>query len=45
VYKILRGGSLMSLPAQRSREYRFRRCPTARSPFYCFRVAIPCGDE
>lgn len=40
VYKVLRGGSAMSHPMQRSREYRFRRCPTARSPFYGFRIAI-----
>ncbi len=39
-YKVLRGGSLQSLPLQKAREYRFRRCPTARSPFYGFRVAI-----
>ncbi len=38
VYKVLRGGSLQSHPLQRTREYRFRRCPTARSPFYGFRV-------
>ncbi len=38
-YKVLRGGSLVSHPVQRTREYRFRRCPTARSPFYGFRVA------
>ncbi len=37
-YKVLRGGSLMSTPIQKAREYRFRRCPTARSPFYGFRV-------
>lgn len=37
-YKVLRGGSLMSTPIQKAREYRFRRCPTARSPFYSFRV-------
>ncbi len=39
-YKVLRGGSIQSLPLQKAREYRFRRCPTARSPFYGFRVAI-----
>jgi len=39
-YKVLRGGSLMSGPLQRSREFRFRRCPTARSPFYGFRTAV-----
>ncbi|MFW5769824.1 MAG: formylglycine-generating enzyme family protein [Spirochaetota bacterium] len=37
-YKVLRGGSLMSTSIQKSRQYRFRRCPTARSPFYSFRV-------
>lgn len=38
-YKVLRGGSAASVPLQRAREYRFRRCPTARSPFYGFRIA------
>jgi len=38
IYKVLRGGSLLSHPVQRSREFRFRRCPTARSPFYGFRI-------
>ena len=37
-YRVLRGGSLMSNGVQKGRQYRFRRCPTARSPFYCFRV-------
>jgi formylglycine-generating enzyme required for sulfatase activity len=40
VYKVLRGGSLQSHPLQRRREYRFRRCPTARSPYYGFRLFI-----
>jgi formylglycine-generating enzyme required for sulfatase activity len=40
VYRVLRGGSLQSHPVQRSRQYRFRRCPTARSPFYGFRTAL-----
>lgn len=40
VYRVLRGGSLASHPLQRCREYRFRRCPTARSPFYGFRFAL-----
>jgi len=40
VYKVLRGGSLQSHPLQRGREYRFRRCPTARSPYYGFRIAV-----
>ena len=40
VYKVLRGGSWMSLPVQRSCEYRFRRCPTARSPFYGLRIMV-----
>lgn len=40
VYKVLRGGSLMSHQLQKCREYRFRRCPTARSPFYGFRIAV-----
>ncbi len=39
-YRVLRGGSLMSRPAQRGREYRFRRCPTARSPYYGVRLAM-----
>jgi len=39
-YKVLRGGSLNSSSLQRAREYRFRRCPTARSPFYGFRTAF-----
>ncbi|HPB80447.1 MAG TPA: SUMF1/EgtB/PvdO family nonheme iron enzyme [Spirochaetota bacterium] len=43
-YRVLRGGSLNSNDLQRSREYRFRRCPTARSPFYGFRVAFPASD-
>ncbi|MBN1532710.1 MAG: SUMF1/EgtB/PvdO family nonheme iron enzyme [Spirochaetes bacterium] len=42
-YRVLRGGSLLSLPIQRTREFRFRRCPTARSPFYGFRIAFPGG--
>ena len=39
-YKVLRGGSLLSHPVQRTREYRFRRCPTARSPYYGFRITL-----
>ncbi|MBP7735289.1 MAG: SUMF1/EgtB/PvdO family nonheme iron enzyme [Spirochaetes bacterium] len=39
VYKVLRGGSHMSLPVQRTREFRLRKCPTARSPYYGFRIA------
>lgn len=39
-YKVLRGGSYFSSPLQRAREYRFRRCPTARSPFYTFRICV-----
>lgn len=38
-YKVLRGGSALSYRLQKIAEYRFRRCPTARSPFYTFRVA------
>jgi formylglycine-generating enzyme required for sulfatase activity len=41
VYKVLRGGSAVSLPIQRCREFRLRKCPTARSPYYGFRVALP----
>jgi len=40
VYKVLKGGSFFSNAVQRMPEYRFRRCPTARSPFYGFRVAV-----
>ena len=40
VYRVLRGGSLQSHSLQRGREYRFRRCPTARSPYYGFRLFI-----
>lgn len=40
VYRVLRGGSALSLPVQRSREFRLRKCPTARSPYYGFRVAV-----
>jgi formylglycine-generating enzyme required for sulfatase activity len=40
VYKVLRGGSALSAPAQRSREFRLRKCPTARSPYYGFRIAV-----
>ncbi len=40
VYKVLRGGSYLSHPVQRISEYRFRRCPTARSPFYGLRIAV-----
>jgi sulfatase modifying factor 1 len=40
VYKVLRGGSLLSHPVQHAREYRFRRCPTARSAYYGFRIAV-----
>lgn len=40
IYKTLRGGSLLSDKIQRTREFRFRRCPTARSPYYGFRIVI-----
>jgi formylglycine-generating enzyme len=40
VYKVLRGGSLLSHPVQRTREFRLRKCPTARSPYYGFRFAL-----
>lgn len=40
VYKVLRGGSLLSEEIQKSREFRFRRCPTARSPYYGFRIVF-----
>ena len=39
-YKIMRGGSLRSHAAQRTCQFRFRRCPTARSSFYGFRCAF-----
>lgn len=38
IYKVLRGGSLLSDNIQRSSDFRFRRCPTARSPFYGIRI-------
>ena len=40
-YRVLRGGSAISMPVQRTREFRLRKCPTARSPYYGFRIAIP----
>jgi formylglycine-generating enzyme required for sulfatase activity len=40
VYRVLRGGSVLSVPVQRSLEFRLRKCPTARSPYYGFRVAV-----
>lgn len=40
VYRVLRGGSSMSHPLQRLPQYRFRRCPTARSPYYGFRIGV-----
>ncbi len=40
IYKVLRGGSLLSEPYQKCAEYRFRRCPTARSPYYGFRIVV-----
>lgn len=40
VYKVLRGGSLLSEEIQKTREFRFRRCPTARSPYYSFRIVL-----
>ncbi len=40
VYKVLRGGSLLSEEIQKTKEFRFRRCPTARSPFYGFRIVL-----
>lgn len=40
IYKTLRGGSILSENIQRSKEFRFRRCPTARSPYYSFRVVM-----
>ena len=43
IYKVLRGGSLSSHPVQRIREYRLRKCPTARSPYYGFRIARSDG--
>ncbi len=44
-YRVLRGGSLMSHELQRTREFRFRRCPTARSPFYGFRILSEIHDS
>jgi formylglycine-generating enzyme required for sulfatase activity len=43
-YKVLRGGSLMSMPVQKNPAYRFRRCPTARSPYYGFRTCLENND-
>ncbi len=43
VYRVLKGGSLFSEAPQKIQEYRFRRCPTARSPFYGFRIAVETG--
>lgn len=40
IYKVLKGGSLMSNDIQKIKQYRFRRCPTARSPFYSFRITL-----
>jgi len=40
IYKVLRGGSLLSEEIQKTREFRFRRCPTARSPYYGFRIVL-----
>lgn len=40
VYKTLRGGSLLSKNVQNTKEFRFRRCPTARSPYYGFRIVL-----
>ena len=40
IYKVLRGGSLLSEDIQKTREFRFRRCPTARSPYYGFRIVL-----
>jgi len=40
IYKVLRGGSIFSNELQRTSEYRFRRCPTARSPYYGFRIVL-----
>jgi formylglycine-generating enzyme required for sulfatase activity len=44
VYKVLRGGSVLSQPVQRTREFRLRKCPTARSPYYGFRIAVNFPD-
>jgi len=38
IYRVLRGGSLLSNDLQRTSDFRFRRCPTARSPYYGFRL-------
>jgi formylglycine-generating enzyme len=40
VYRVLKGGSIMSHEYQKLVQYRFRRCPTARSPFYGFRILM-----
>jgi len=41
-YKVLKGGSLLSANYQKISQYRFRRCPTARSLYYGFRVVVEC---
>lgn len=43
-YKTLRGGSLLSENFQKTKEFRFRRCPTARSPYYGFRVVLSLSE-
>ncbi|MBN2158719.1 MAG: SUMF1/EgtB/PvdO family nonheme iron enzyme [Spirochaetes bacterium] len=45
VYKVLRGGSVLSEPVQRTREFRLRKCPTARSPYYGFRIAVDFSEK
>ena len=40
VYRVLRGGSALSAPVQRTLEFRLRKCPTARSPYYGFRAVV-----
>jgi len=44
IYKILRGGSLLSENYQRTKEFRFRRCPSARSPYYSFRIVYTSSN-
>ncbi len=43
-YRVLRGGSAASAGVQKIREFRLRKCPTARSPYYGFRALTECSS-
>ncbi len=45
IYKVLKGGSLLSEDYQKKSHYRFRRCPTARSLYYGFRIVVEDFEE